>query len=204
MMLKSDRLLLFGALAAAIFVAAVTILGALLPGYDPVAQTISEIGERGSPFASAFTAGLLVVALCLLLFAFGIGRHAASTGRSAAPALLIGCSGVAFAGAGIFAAPHPWHNLFGISLLLGYLAPLVLAVGWRGARNAHSIRVVSMAVGVVLLVGAALNFSPLFIDYAPDDFVRAHYGLIQRMVHLPFFAWCGYLSITLFAVGARA
>jgi hypothetical protein len=48
-MISARFCVLFGLIAGAVFIAASTILGALFPKYDPVTQTISEIGERGSP-----------------------------------------------------------------------------------------------------------------------------------------------------------
>ena len=50
------------------------VLGALLPNYDPITQTISEIGRTGSPFEATFKVVNLSVAGFLILFAFGVYR----------------------------------------------------------------------------------------------------------------------------------
>src|SRR5687767_3523210 len=106
-MVRPVRLaLLFGVLAAAIFVGITTLLGALLPDYDPISQTISEIGERGSPFETVFMAAELVVAACLLVFALGLGAYASATARSIVPAILLGSYGLANVGTAVFEAPH--------------------------------------------------------------------------------------------------
>lgn len=65
---------------------------------------MSEIGEMGSPARFPFTIMLCCVALCLLVFAAGVG---------------------------IFAFPHPLHNIFGESELIGYQAPVAFALTWR-------------------------------------------------------------------------
>lgn len=203
-MARTERLLLmFGVAAAVVFIANTTILGMLLPGYDPVSQTISEIGERGSRFEFAFRVGQLAVATCLLIFAVGVGRHSSVAGRSVVPALFLAFCGVTLAGTAEFEAPHPLHNLFGIAMMLGYMAPLVLAISWPDTPDTRWVRRGSIVLGTALVIGIAYNFSPLFVDYAPADFVRAHYGAIQRLVHLPFYGWCGFLAIRLLAIRTR-
>src|ERR1700741_1398166 len=107
--------LLFGLIGGATFIAASTILGALLPNYDPVTQTISEIGERGSPFETIFKVINLLVAGCIVVFAFGLYRISRERRVSLIPAILLGYFAVTQLGVFTFESPHPLHNLFGIS-----------------------------------------------------------------------------------------
>jgi hypothetical protein len=48
-----------------------------VPGYNPVFQTVSEIGEAGSPAQIPFTATLCAMALCLLIFAWAFATTSA-------------------------------------------------------------------------------------------------------------------------------
>jgi hypothetical membrane protein len=123
---------IFGLIGAATFIAASAILGALLPNYDPISQTISEIGERGSPFETTFKVVNLFVAGCFILFALGVYRFSKERGASPIPAGLLAYKAAMEVGVFVFESPHPWHNLFGIGGTLGFLAPLALAIPGLG------------------------------------------------------------------------
>ncbi len=43
------------------------------------------------------------------------------------------------AGIGVFAYPHPLHNVFGLSELIGYQAPLILSLTWRRDPQATTL-----------------------------------------------------------------
>src|ERR1700679_2058006 len=129
--MKLDDRLLFVPLAAAVLAAGIAVLPFWVPGYNHVQQTVSEIGEMDSPARDPFTILLCVVAMCLLIFAAGMAAESKRAGKGRLPAYLIGCMAVSAAGVGIFAFPHPLHNLFGQSELIGYQAPLAFALSWR-------------------------------------------------------------------------
>jgi hypothetical protein len=65
------NLLLFGAPAGVVFFVTVYVLAAYVPGYSHVSETVSEIGEIGSPVAGSFQIAMLAVNLCVVLFAAG-------------------------------------------------------------------------------------------------------------------------------------
>jgi hypothetical membrane protein len=194
-MSKVDRsCLLFGLICGTALIAMSTVLGALLPGYDPIRQTISEIGERGAPFQRIFQITLIVGAVCFLVFAYGIYRFASFRHVSALPAIALGFIGLMEFGSAAFESPHPLHNLFGIPKLLGFLAPLLLAISWPRAPDLRIVRRVSGVVGSLVLISVALNLAPLFVSL---PLIEDHYGLIQRTIFV-FFAWCVFLSVFLF------
>jgi hypothetical membrane protein len=189
--------LLFGLIAATTFVVASTVLGALLPNYDAVTQTISEIGEKGSPFETVFKAVSLFVAGCFLLFAFGVYRFSKKRRASLVPAALLGFFASMELGVFIFESPHPWHNVFGILSIAGFLAPLTLAITWPSAPDLPALRPLSAIAAVFLIVAIGLNLSPLFV---PIPFINEHIGLVQRAL-LVFHLWCAYLAFVLFQSG---
>jgi hypothetical membrane protein len=192
--------LIFGVIGGATFIAASAILGALLPNYDAIAQTISEIGEQGSPFETIFRAVNLFVAGCLLLFAFGVYGFSKARGVSLIPAGFLAYKGVMAVGVFVFASPHPLHNVFGIAGLPGFLAPLALAVTWPRMRDLPALRAVSTIAGVLLVDSIVVNLVPAFLSLSYIDshfaFVHTHYGLIQRTLFL-FDFWCAYLALVL-------
>src|SRR6266480_6601534 len=131
--------LLFGPLAAAILGFGIAGLALLIPGYSHVHQTVSEIGEMGSPARVPFAIMLCCVAACILVFASAVRDLSVMAHHSRFAAYLIGFMALPAAGIGIFAYPHPLHNIFGISELIGYQAPLALALTWRRDPTAKSL-----------------------------------------------------------------
>jgi hypothetical membrane protein len=117
--------LLFGPVAAVVLCLGITGLAVLIPGYSHVHQTVSEIGEMSSPARVPFAIMLGCVAACILVFASAVRDVSVAAQRSQLAAYLIGFMAIPAAGTGIFAYPHPLHNIFGLSELIGYQAPLV-------------------------------------------------------------------------------
>jgi hypothetical membrane protein len=188
-MKRSERLL-FGPVSAAIFCVGVAGLALMVPDYSHVHQTVSEIGEVGSPARIPFTVMLACVCVCTLIFASAIRDFATQAGRSRVVAYLTVCSGLSALGVGIFAYPHPLHNVFGLSEIIGYQAPLALALAWRSDPNAKALVVSSWVLFALLWIAMALNLSPLF----PQSWLWQHLkpvnGLVQRSLFLSWFAWC--------------
>ena len=174
-------------------------LGALLPNYDPITQTISEIGEKGSPFEMPFKIANLFVAVCFVLFSYGVYRFSVARQLSLVPALLLGFFAATQLGGFTFESPNPWHNVFGISSTLGFFAPLGLAVTWPSTPDLRALCSVSSVVAVLILIAIALNLSPLFIQV---PYIDEHIGLVQQLA-LVFHLWCAYLAMILFR-NARA
>src|SRR5579862_7157112 len=80
-MMTATRLL-FGPLAGATFFVGVLSLAQFVPDYSQVHQSISEIGEVGSPTRIPFAAMQFSYAICLLIFASGIRGAAIKVQRS--------------------------------------------------------------------------------------------------------------------------
>jgi hypothetical membrane protein len=194
-MTKLDRgLLLFGVAAAGAFTLNWIILGILLPGYDPISQTISELGESGSPFERVFRLVMLSEAVFLGFFSYSVLRFSASARYSVSPGVLLAGLAVCQVGVFLFEAPHPLHNVFGIASMVGFFAPLALLVAWRGQPELRTLRMISGVAAPLLALEMALNLSPLFVEFAPSDFIRSHYGAIQRSLYVTFYGWLAYLA----------
>ena len=201
-MSKVDRsCLLFGLIGGSELIVMSTILGALLPGYDPIRQTISEIGEQGSTFERIFQITLIVRAVCFIVFAYGAYRFSSLRHVSVLPAIALSFLGLMDLGQRFFASPHPLHNLFGIPKLFAMLAPLLLAISWPRAPDLRIVRRVSGVVGALVLISIALNLAPVFVSLetvrTSAPWIEDHYGLIQRTLFI-FFAWCVFLAVALF------
>lgn len=187
-----DPRLLFGLWAAIAFGAGTIALAAFVPGYDPIRQSVSEIGEVSSPMRWPFAILLWAVALCVFVFAFGLWRARPSE-RKFSPAIAVFCTawmGVAAAGIAWFAHPMAAHNLFGISQIIAYQAPLAFAIAWRGEQSAHYAIMFSLIMYALTLASLVFNLSVIFGDDSLWRAIEPLYGLVQRSLFAGFFTWC--------------
>ncbi|HEY4282661.1 MAG TPA: DUF998 domain-containing protein [Chthoniobacterales bacterium] len=196
--MNRDYRLLFGPAAAAILALGIAGLALLVPGYDHGRQTVSEIGEIGSPARVPFAIMLGCVAACILVFAIGIRDWCLNAGHSQFLAWLIGFMALSATGIGIFAYPHPLHNVFGISELIAYQAPLFLALTWRRDSQARTMVVVSWILFAIIVVAIVLNLSSIDRQGAVWAYVRPAYGLAQRLLFAAWFGWCAAMGFLVF------
>ncbi len=190
--------LLAGALATVVFSFGVLLLPLWVPGYSQVQQTVSEIGMVGSPMKIPFTIMLCLVALCMLVFAWGIRRESISAGHPTIAAYLTAFMAISAAGIGVFSYPSPFHNLFGMSELIGYQAPLALAIAWRGDSRSTGVVRLSRLMSVLIWVTILLNLSVLDRGGTLWAYERPFYGLVQRSLFAVFFLWCTLTGVMLF------
>ena len=190
--------LLSGPLATIILGGGIAGLALMVPGYSQVHQTVSEIGQMGSPARVAFAALLCAVAVCLLIFAWEIRALSLKARSSPAGAYLIACMAVSAGGVGVFAHPHPLHNVFGLSELIGYQAPIALAIAWRRDPQARSVVVFSWFMAFLVWVAIALNLATLDRSGALWAFEKPYYGLVQRALFAAWFVWCAGAGFLLY------
>jgi hypothetical protein len=191
-------LLLAGPLSAILFVFGVGALAVQVPGYSHLHQTVSEIGEVGSPVQVAFTVLLAAVATCTGLFAFAIRNAAIAAHHSLAPAYLVGCMAISTLGVGLFAFPHPLHNVFGISELIGYQAPAAMALSWRRDSRARALVIASWVMFALLWAAILLNLSSIFRSSALWLYIKPVNGAVQRSLFSAWFLWCAIAGAMLF------
>jgi hypothetical membrane protein len=194
----SNIRVLFGPFGAVLLALGIAVLGSMVPGYSQVHQTVSEIGEVGSPMQLPFTVMLCTVAACIVVFAWGLRDIAVTTGRSHFPALFAALMAISAAGVGVFSFPHPLHNVFGISELIGYQAPLVLALTWRRDPNAKDVVTVSWMFAALVWLNIALNLTSMDRSGALWAALRPIYGLVQRSLFAAWFGWCAVIGVRLF------
>ena len=188
--------LLFGPLAGIILAFGIVGLALLVPGYSHVHQTVSEIGEIGSPARVLFAVMLGCVAICILVFASAVRDASVAAHHSRLAAYLIAFMALPAAGIAVFAYPHPAHNIFGMSELIGYQAPLAFALAWRHDPGAKALVVLSWIFLLLIWGAIALNLSPFA---APVwVYVKPVHGLAQRALFAGWFSWCSVLGILLF------
>jgi len=92
-----------GIIGPILFTVVLAILGLFRHGYSHVSQLMSELGEVGAPNALVMnTAGLTLLGLLMVAFAFGLHRGISEGKGSKVGPALIAASGTALAMTGIF------------------------------------------------------------------------------------------------------
>jgi len=190
--------LLFGPLAGVILAFGIAGLALLIPGYSHVRQTVSEIGEIGSPARVPFAIMLCCVGASILVFASAVHDVSVAAHDSRLAAYLIGFMALPAAGIGVFAYPHPLHNVFGLSELIGYQAPLALALTWRRDPTAKSLTSFSWILYALICIAIALNLSSLDRQGLVWPYVKPIYGLVQRALFAAWFGCCAVVGLFLF------
>ena len=183
-----------GIVAPLVAIAVLLIQGATTPGYDPILNTISELGSgwRGTGVVAAY--GLFVV--CFVWEE--VARSVPPTGSmamwiSALVAIGIGCMGLAVS------SPEPWpwnsmgwegrlHLIFAFVFVFAAIPIACLAASRALPAAWPGLRLYSLVTGLgslALLAGAlmALRASP------PNRFVVTHLGLIERVYVFAFMIW---------------
>lgn len=184
-----QRRLLFGPAAALLFLVTVFGLALMLPGYSHVHQTISEIGAMDSPTRVPFMLALFGLAVCILVFASGVSRISRDAGHGTWTAWCIGYMAIPVLGIAVFATPHPLHNVFGLSEIVGYQAPAVLALTWRRDQRAKGIVAISWIAFALVWVCMGLNMAGLAPDSRLWAMVRPVIGIAQRALFASWFGW---------------
>ena len=81
---------------------------------------------------------LCCVAACLVLSASAVRELSVNLGHSQLAAYFIGYMALPAADL-VFCLPPPLHNVFGLSELIGYQAPLILSLTWRREPQATTL-----------------------------------------------------------------
>ena len=190
--MNSKTLLPLGWIAATIFIIGSFILGSLLQDYNPLSQTVSEIGQNGSPFSFHWQVFSTSIGLLLILFAIGVISFAKKNKLSIAPGIFMLSYGIAQLGVGMFPSPHQLHNVFGLSMTLGYFSPLVFALAWKN-KMGKGFKQISLLAFVLIVLGIFLNLSPAF---APALYPLEYYGIVQRFLLFAFYVYVGFVSVS--------
>lgn len=190
----NQKLLSLGWIVPIISILGSLILGFTLPEYNTAAQTLSEIGEEGSPYYLIWMIFSFCIDMCITLFGIGILLYAKSNKLSKIPAIFIIGHGLSGIGASIFPTPHSLHNLFGSSNLIWYCAPLMFALIWKTKRGKMFRNVSTITFFTVIVFGTVLNLNPMF---EPSLYPMKYYGVAQRYIIYGFNIYCAFTALTL-------
>jgi hypothetical membrane protein len=187
--MKKGGWLVCGPLAGIVLATGIAILPFFVPGYSQTRQTVSEIGEVGSPAQIPFSIMLILVGALTLLFSIAVYRISVARGNGTLGAYFIGLLTILSIGLAMCPFPHPLHNVFGTLELIVYQAPMILALQWRKDPKSTKLVSFSWICFIALWASLALNFVIFFRDSQIWQMVKPVYGLIQRSLFAGLCVW---------------
>jgi hypothetical protein len=189
--MDTRKIISLGWIASALFIAGSLVLGSFLADYSFISQTVSEIGQEGSPLKLTWQLFSLLIGLLIILFSLGIISFARRNKWSVVPGLFVLFAGLSEFGIALFPSPHSLHNVFGLSMTIGYFSPLVFFLLWKDKLGV-SFKWYSLLAFIFILLGIFLNLSPLF---APDLYPLEYYGLVQRFLLFTFYLYLALVAL---------
>lgn len=191
-----QRPALAGIIGPIIFWMVVFVLGFLTPGYSPVADYISTLGEVGAPYAIVQQLNFLVLGGSILALALGLYRFIPAEGRPRLGIVLLGTLGVGIILAGVFpqnsADPASMTNLIHETVAIGgFIAGIVgiTLLGRQLDRDERWARHRFTTLGTFILLVVPF----LGVAFSPESIV----GLIQRLFVAVLSGWVVYHSFRL-------
>jgi hypothetical membrane protein len=213
-----ERVLLAGgAVGAVLFVTVFLVAGAGRAGYSQLRHPVSSLALTDAGWVQA--SNFLVTGALLLAFAVGVHLAVRRSGGGIWAPVLIGATGLALIGAGLFhtdpiagyppgvpAVPPPspvgtGHNLASAVFFLALPAACFVLARRFAAAGSSGWAGYSLATGVAFLAGFLLTgvtFRGLLPALAPVG------GLLQRVTLVIGFGWLAALAVHLIRHGSRA
>ena len=179
------------------------ILGAIRPGYNPLTQTVSELGEVGAPNSTIASLYFIISGVLLILFSFGL-YNGINKGKGSwiGPLFLVllgifdsigsgifpcdpGCAGQTFTG-----KMHLIVSIIGMFAMI--LAPFFI---WRSLKEDErweGYQTFSLIIGIVIVVMAVI----FIVAFSLAILI----GLFQRILYGVFRVWIFVLAINLLRI----
>jgi len=194
--------------APLIVLVVLVVQGLTAPGYDPIRQTISELGTgwAGTRIVSIYG---LVLATCVWPpISKALGRRASTVALFAALLLVaVGCFGLGLVDAesGAWNA-MTWrgrlHLIFAFAFIFAGIPVACLAASRALPREWRALRVYSLVTGLACLALFVGTLSALE-GSRPHPFVTAHLGLIERVYVFAFMIWQCIVSASVASAARR-
>lgn len=172
------------------------VLGFLDPTYSHTRDPISNLSAIGAPYALVMTSIILVFALLIVVFAYGLHRGL-PPGSWAGPATLaiagVGYAGIALAPLNLagLGDPNVPHTISAsVTVFAMMLAPLFLYPRLRRNPGWKNLSGYSIATTILALAFAILASLPTFAGWE---------GLMQRLVLSVVLVWMIAIAIRLYA-----
>ena len=195
---STPRFFLFcGVLAPVMMVVIIIVVGQITPDYDPISDTISQMGIPDRPHAIVINGGYVIYGILMCLAAYGLYRGISSTSTAKRLAILLGIHAIGTILLGVFPdslnlLPKHFtddllHNTISAISYLPLLIGILIFLGI--ARQERALKVTGI-LGLVILI---INLPMPVINMI--DPLKSIVGLLQRLLAGSSFFW---LTLTFF------
>lgn len=209
--MKSDgdlpRFLLFcGVLAPVMMVVVILVVGQITPGYDPVSETVSQMGAAERPYAFVLNAGYVAYGILMGAAAYGLSQIVGLTTRAKTLAVLLGMHAAGTMLLGVFPdtldlAPKGLTEDF-LHNTVSAVSSLPLLVGilvLRGiARQRRALKAAGILGIVVIIANLPMPAIPMLDALQPVS------GLLQRLLSGSAFLWLALTFGLLYRAAPRS
>lgn len=177
-------------------------LGVLEPGYNPILQSMSELGDIDAPYAIIMnTLGFPLLGIFFMLFAIGVQQNISSGVGTKIGPLLIAISGLFLILTGIFPCDPDCidvtvtgglHSFFA-TLAAILMIPVPLAIVPRVYSDQGWHRYIWLC-WIVVIISGFFSMLYMFPEFA------AYTGLLQRLAMAPPLVWMVITAIKILGV----
>jgi hypothetical membrane protein len=192
----SPFLLLCGVLAPVMMLVIIIVVGKITPDYNPVSDTISQMGIPGQPYAMVLHGGYIFYGLLMGTAAYGLYRSLNFTRQAKGLAVLIGIHAAGIMLLAVFpdSRDSPLkHIIHDVISTISYLPLIISVLIARGiARREKALKV----VGILGLAVIAINL-PMPVINMVEPFKQVS-GLIQRLLSASSFSWLTLVFLLLY------
>ncbi len=202
--LDSDRisrfLLLFGVFAPITMMVIIIVVGQITPDYNPISDTISQLGTPNSPYSLVLNSGFVIYGILIGITAYGFHRRLRYTAMGNTLVILLGIHAIGivlltvFPDSPDFTGKHftddILHNTFSA---ISYPALLVgILVFTRIAREERALKVTAILGLAVVILNLPMPVITMFDPFKPMS------GLLQRLFIASSFLWLLFTSLLLY------
>lgn len=190
-------LLLCGVLAPVMMMVIILVIGQITPDYNPISDTISQMGTPDKPYAIVLNGGYVIYGILIGVAAYGLYRSMSSTTVAKRVAISLGIHAIFTILLGVFPdsldlLPKHFtddlaHNTISAISYLPLLAGILI---FRGITRQESSLKVTGILGLVIII---INLPMPVINMI--DPLKSIGGLLQRLLSGSAFLW---LTLTFF------
>jgi hypothetical membrane protein len=196
-----SRFLLFcGVLAPVMMMVIILVVGQITPDYNPVSDTICQMGTPERPYAIVLNGGYVIYGILMGLAAYGLYRSISSTATAQILTILLCIHAVGTILLGVFPdsldlptkhfTADLLHNTVSAISYLPLLAAILVSRGI--ARQEKTLKVTGI-LGLVIII---INLPMPFINMI--DPLKSINGLLQRLLSGSSFFWLTLTFVLLY------
>jgi hypothetical protein len=155
-------------------------IGFVISGFNPLAQSISEVALEAPVFAYTHRAADIIIGLSMCVF--GVALNTLSGKKISFSMISICLFGVSMASAGIWTLETPLHLLYNLSIFM-IVVPIVFALEFRDQIKSSSFETFCLITSFVHV----FVFWCIYAGFIPSEYN----GIIQRTWAVLTMAWFG-------------